>query len=501
MSLAPPIRMLQDVCDRELGFQPLNFSIKPVHVANGLARALTGRTYTTEALARTLRRYVVRQTLGVEQERHPNREILEKYAEAFEPLGGSEPDPQRLSRLRALSLDVLGADGAVFDQPDKSSYTLANERFVTKDPSDRRAGLFLARLLRADQGNADAGDLLVELLKRENDGWTTLALPLLEFGTVREEDGAGEAAERAAMADHLFAVTDGELESPTLRVLREYYDRLARFERMAGSKLNSLRRLVLFGCFVLHVHAISRWHERTPERPRPPILLDMFDGTKRSVRDASRASLRAAGDAIEFLILDGFKEEVRIVGTSEGELLGALREVEAPETLTKDFETYGGGNREPVDALARAIVDAAFAKAREHPIGSLVELGRRAGFLSPWSNSGRGGKLQKRYTATAEFLETLVAATVEPEEPLEFPEFLDRLRDDFGILVGRPEDDSIIRHNNLSSPDPFGPMTSINEEDLRRNVAALRHLLVETGYGKSYADGRTIVTTDPEVLV
>ena len=44
-------------------------------------------------------------------------------------------------------------------------------------------------------------------------------------------------------------------------------------------------------------------------------------------------------------------------------------------------------------------------------------------------------------------------------------------------------------------------MTSINEEDLRRNVAALRHLLVETGYGKSYADGRTIVTTEPEVLV
>jgi hypothetical protein len=62
--------------------------------------------------------------------------------------------------------------------------------------------------------------------------------------------------------------------------------------------------------------------------------------------------------------------------------------------------------REAVDALARALVDAAFAKAREHPIGSLVELGRRAGFLSPWANSGRGGKLQKRYTATAEFLET-----------------------------------------------------------------------------------------------
>lgn len=504
MSFTDPYQMLQDVCDRELGFQPLNFSIKPVHVANGLARALTQRSYKTDALARTLRRYVLKQKIGVEQERHPNTEILETYADAFEPLRGTAPDQQRLSRLRALSLDVLGADGAVFDQEDKSSYTLSNERFVTKDPSDRRSGLFLARLVQQDlgaDGSPDgAASLLLDLLTSEGDAWTTLALPLLQFGAVREETAEGEAAQRAAMADHLFAVTDGRLGSRTLGVLRDSYDRLARFERIAGSKLNSLRRLVLFGCFALHVHAISRWNERNPTRPRPPILLDMFDGTVFSVRDASRATLRAAGDAIEFLVLDCFKEEVEAVGTTEDQLLGALSQDGADESLVKDFQTYVAGGREAVDALAAALVDAAFAKAREHPIGCLVELGRRAGFLSPWANTGRGGKLQKRYTATAEFLETLVAATVDPDDPLEFPEFLDRLKDDFGILVGRPEDDPIIRRNNLFS-EQFGPPTSINEEDLRRNVAELRHLLIETGYGKSYADGRTIVTTEPEVLV
>jgi len=501
MTLADPYALLQDVCDREFGFQPLNFSIKPVHVANGLARALTQRSYKTDALARTLRRYVVKQSLGVEQERHPNTEILEKYPDAFEPLRGTAPDPQRLSRLRALALDVLGADGAVFDQEDKSSYTLSNERFVTKDPSDRRAGLFLARLLQAKRQDAnDAEQLLLNLLASEGDAWTTLALPLLQFGAVREESADGEAGERAATGDHLFAVAGGRLQSRTLEVLRESYDRLARFERLGGSKLNSLRRLVLFGCFGLHVHTISRWSERNPARPRPPILLDMFDGTVTSVRDASRASLRAAGDAIEFLILDCFKDYVEGVGTSEVELMSALNEQAADEMLVKDFQTYLAGEREAVDALARALVDAAFAKAREHPIGSLVELGRRAGFLSPWANSGRGGKLQKRYTATAEFLEILVAATIEPDDPLEFPEFLDRLKEDLGILVGRPEDDLIIRRNNLS-PEQFGPPTSINEEDLRRNVAELRHLLIETGYGKSYADGRTIVTTEPEVLV
>ncbi len=501
MNLSTPDQMLQDVCDREFGFQPLNFSIKPVHVANGLARALTQRSYTTGALARTLRRYVLNQKIGVEQERHPNREILEKYGAAFEPLGGSKPNPQRISRLRALSFDVLGADGAVFDQPDKSSYTLANERFVTKDPSDMRSGLFLARLLKADQGgDSPAVNLLSELLKSESDAWTTLALPLLQFGTLREESTDNEATKRAVMADHLFAVTDGTLESRTLAILRESYDRLAQFERIAGSKLNSLRRLVLFGCFVLHVHAISRWHERDLTHPRPPILLDMFDGTVQSVRDASRASLRAAGDVIEFLIMDCFKDRVQMAGTSKDELIGVLQENGFENAIISEFQTHDFADQQPVNTLARVLVDAAFAKAREHPIGALVELGRRAGFLTPWANSGRGGKLQKRYTATAEFLEILVAATVDPSEPLEFPEFLDRLRDDYGILVGRPDDDLIIRRNNLSSSAQFGPPTSINEEDLRRNVTALSRLLVETGYGKHYADGRTVVTTRQGVI-
>ena len=501
MSLAKPYRMLQEVCDREFGFQPLNFSIKPVHVANGLARALTRRSYSTEALAHTLRRYVFKQTLGVEQERHPNSEILTKYGDAFEAFGSSEPDPVRLSRLRALALDVLGADGAVFPQADKSSYTLANERFVTRDPSDRRSGLFLARLIQAAHTESDAADLLLELLRSETDGWTTLALPLLEFGAAREETVEGDGAQGAVPADYLFAETDGRIESPTLASLRESYDRLARFERLAGSKLNSLRRLVLFGCFVLHVHVVSRWYQRDPTRPRPPILLDALDGTVRSVRDASRASLRAAGDALEFVILDSFKDELRAAGTSVQELLVALDEQRADEGIVRDFHTYAGEDHEPLDALARAMVDAAFTEAREHPVGALVELGRRAGFLSPWGNSGRGGKLQKRYTVTAEFLEILVAATVDPDSPLEFPEFLERLRSDFGILVGRPEDDSYLRRNNLSPGEQFGPPTSIYEEDLRRNVASLRHLLVETGYGKHYADGRTVVTVEPEMFV
>ena len=90
-----------------------------------------------------------------------------------------------------------------------------------------------------------------------------------------------------------------------------------------------------------------------------------------------------------------------------------------------------------------------------------------------------------------------MAATVEPDDPQEFPEFLDALSRNLGVVFGRPEDDDLIRRNNLDGGQ-FGPPTAVNEEDLRRNVERMRELVIETGYAKAYADGRTIITTIPE---
>lgn len=490
--------LLESFEDEDFGFRLTNFSIKPVHVANGLARALAGRTYDTTAVTRLVRRYVRNQKLGVDEERYPNAEFIADYAAAFDSSRGHEPDALKVTRLRSLAFDVLNADGAVF--PTQQSFTLSNERFVTGDLSDVRMGVFLSRLLTGEPTErTDAATYLRELLQSESDPWTTLALPVLEFGEPREDAMSGDVAERVARSGSLFESANGRLLSPTLASLRDAYDRLARFERQAGSKLNSLRRLMLFGCFVLHVHAVSRWSEREDHAPKPPILLDLFDGTLVSVADASRATLRAAGDAMEGLIRSRFLEYVVAqFGTTTKQIEAALPVSDVDERIQRAYQTYCDGGTEPSAALARAIAEDAIDHEREAPIGSLIELGRRAGFLAPWSNQGRGGKLRKRYTATAEFLETLVAATIEPDDPAEFPEFLDRLRDYFGVVVGRPEDDAIIRHTNLRDEEFWPAVVSINEEDLRRNVEEFRQLLVESGYAKAYADGRTMVTTRPE---
>ena len=370
--------LLEAIYDEEVGLRLMNFSIKPVHVANGLARAITNRAYDTTALTRTLRRYVRLQKLGVDEERNPNDAILREYGSAFESFRAAGPDSDRLTHLRVLAFDVLGADGAVFDQSEKSSFTLANEHFVTRDPSDFRAGSFLARLLTAEPRNrTDAATLLRELLTSEADAWTTIALPLLQFCRVQEGAEGKEASARAAKAQHLFAVNRGRLSSPTLRKLREGYDRLARVRAIHGGwKLKfPASRLVLFGCFAVHVHVISRWSERDPEAPRPPILLDLLGGAVGSVRDASRASLRSAGDAIEGLIrLCVHEFLVREYGSTPKAVERAVHEVQESNRIRAAYESYRGGGANPLDAASRAIVEEAFERPRgEHPVGALIE--------------------------------------------------------------------------------------------------------------------------------
>ena len=94
-----------------------------------------------------------------------------------------------------------------------------------------------------------------------------------------------------------------------------------------------------------------------------------------------------------------------------------------------------------------------------------------------------------------------VYATPSTQVDSDLSTFATAVRDDFGILVGRPEDDPIIRRNNLWSPEPFGPMTFDQRGGPPPQCGSAAASPCRNGLRKSYADGRTIVTTAPEVIV
>lgn len=497
-----PSALLRRIYDEEFGFLPTNSSMKPVHVANGVCRRLLGRYYDFSPLARLLRQFVENQSGGFREERNPNTSILEDYGDLFEDRFGNRPSDEALTRFRFLARDTLGADDAVF--PTVASFTLSHERMITQDLSDNGSGDLLAALLLSGPAeSAVAAKLFGELLAVDTDPWSMIAWPMLDLLEQRDASSTGAVQLRSDRREGLLATdASGLLASPTLRGLRQRYDQLAAYERDHGSKLTTLRRLVLFGVFTIHVHMIRRASEVTSDAPLPPLLLDMFDGRRQSLREASATTLQCGFRAIEHLVVHRIKSHLLDeVGTDPVAFLATVPTSDDWNAVLEEYAAHAG-TQAPVEALAEAYWKVGYSgvgpkEVRGLPWNSLLALGRRSGFLLPYDNRGRGGKEHKRYGATAEFAEMLVISTVLPEEPVDFDEFLDRLRQSYGVVVGRTSDFPLIRNNDLRTSVDASQRRSISvlESDLRMNLHAFRDLIIDIGFAKAYADGRTVVTT------
>lgn len=501
-----PSEILRRIYDEEFGFLPTNKSMKPVHVANALARRIVGTQSDFGPLARVLRQYVDNQKGGYKEERNPNSEILSDYGDRFVDRFGNPPNDEAMTRFRSLAKDTLGADDAVF--PTLASFTFSHSRMITGDFSDNGSGDFLASLLTAGSPTRPdtAASLLRELLSMDTDPWTTIGWPLLDLGQEHEAIlGAAAQVRAERIAPMLATDKKGMLLSPTLRVLRDRYDQLADYEAAHGSKLTTLRRMVLFGVFALHIHMIRRCQDVISDGPQPPLLLDLFDGNRRSLREASAATLQGGFRAIEQLVVQRIHEHLgETCGEKPDAFVAALPKSKEWDAVRIEFNAQLTGSN-GIDALAEAFWKVGYSgvgprEVQGFPWNALLALGRRAGYLLPYDNRGRGGKEHKRYGANAEFAELLVVSTVKPGDPVDFDDFLDRIRDSFGIVVGRSVDFDVIRHNDLRPGDPIRRSVSVIESDLRANLHAFRDLIIDIGFAKSYADGRTVVTTD-EVAV
>jgi len=503
-----PDALLRRIYDEDFGFLPTNSSMKPVHVANGLARRLVGFSTDHTPLARVLRQYVTKQKAGYMEERNPNADILADYPNRFHDRYGNQPGDEQLTTFRSLAKETLGADGAVFET-NQASFTLSHHRMITGDISDNGSGDFLAALYTVGEAHRSipAATLVRELLREDADPWTMIGWPMLDLGQERPATLTGAALARSERVAGLLAIdTTGLLASPTLRELRARCDQLADYESSYGAKLTALRRVVLFGCFTIHLHMIRRCADVIPDDkgPRPPVLLDLFDGRRRSLREASAATFEGGRRAIEQLILYRIRQYVEAVtgGTDEGvgNFLDTLPANSDNDKIRAEYETQLVGVK-ATDALTEAFWRTGYSgvgptSVKGFPWHALLALGRRSGYLLPYDDRGRGGKEHKRYGCNAEFAEVLVAATVRPGDPVDFDEFLNRLRESFGIVLGRRDDFDIIRRNNLRPDAVVQRSVSVNESDLRANLLAFKNLIIDIGFAKSYADGRTVVTTD-----
>ncbi|MGF7031244.1 hypothetical protein J2T17_002150 [Paenibacillus mucilaginosus] len=471
-------------------YRPNSSSIKPVHVANGLFRLVSGESYTVDAL----NEWIIRWKQG--KEVNPASEIRDRYHDAFDENGF---DDDEINTLRFYLNIIFNADNAAFPSANNTVLTISSKTQVRGSVA-LEAGLhsFLFRLLttKVNGQSSPCLELIKEFLENENDDLSRIAAPLTKFARKKAHDQAAES--------DVHVLSGVELR------LRASFDKLALNEMSSGNKLLTLERIILFGCFAIINHLSSKVLDLSSEfsiDDRVPILIDA-DGELDSVKYASEETLVVAKLLIEQLFEKGLEEILSLENYdtfTHEEILIRINDLrleessrrtsnrEEEEEKRKSYRAlylgYYEQLRDPFQAFIKASRFKLFADEYDTDPSSFIStFGGRIALLAP---RAQGGK-RKRYSPDPLIMEILLLTILEPgRRGLTLSQLGQELWDRYGIIFGaNPEADFEKLTNWKVTQNTPGDLAG----DLAKNAEKIADTLISMGYGKRYADGVTFIS-------
>ena len=212
----------------------------------------------------------------------------------------------------------------------------------------------------------------------------------------------------------------------------------------------ALRYIVLGLCCWLFAYMMRQAGET------PTLLIDSLQGDNPRVRAQSRATYARA--------LDFFSSSYDRAFAS----LGGQKNI-----AERDWNIFAAS------AEARQLLDDHFR-----------DLGVRIGIVQPRSGAAK----HKHIELQADTLRVIALSLLQEEQVLTMPEFAERLRVTWSLLVGAGAQDG----DRLRS-SRFGPLD--RDDDLRPNPAAFEALLFRLGLAVEPSDGLTLVAINAEELI
>lgn len=515
-------KILNAVYDTSVGWRPATGAIKPVHIANGLFRELLGGQYysISELLA-----FVVPYASKKTRLPDPKRTYCYLVNEISDPRYAAFKDErykERFERLRDFTRGLVGTDNAVFPQEHLTSFTLTCPQMISTDTFDREVGRFMSYILRGKEGDGLLGTHVLELLKEDpSDPITFLVSPLLN-------------------RDPKYTSTKSEKCSPfTNKNLGLFFaniekagNNLCAHEKQQGNRLATLQRVVHFACVSLlsYTQALSK---NGKLENRIPLLLAMDAPKGSSLAIASEQSLSAFYDSFELWlaeqlakrILEGepliLKEEgdgkknksvVKLPEKSGDKVRVAVRDFFSSVIATQKGESPDRDlvnnrmsyfeqslNRHlqqgEIDTLsdeqwALVIADTIVqCYLQEYDSGGprefLQGLGRKTGIIYPHF---QGRSKEKRIRPSVPILEMLVKSCCPFDNPISLPDFLDRLWETYGIIVGGRTVNGSGDHELLARCG-----VDVSRNDLELNTNTFIDHLVQIGLARRYPDNISYV--------
>lgn len=438
-------KALTDELQRRHGYKVMETKIKPVHIANALMRSehrVVGRMSVLQQLFEgTLARNSLDKRVAAV------RSMIDSQRDRWGALGQASDlkASPLMTKVLPLIRTLLGADGAAFGtSPDLSSFSSPTALTVTGDPSDDGAGAFIHSLWG---GHAEASRLpILDLLSglssptkdaAQMDDLSALLAPLVDKTRPRSST--------AALSE------EEVVYSPVEQRLRHAANRLCAYEReLQPNPISSLQRIVLLAALSMFAHAATRAHENAGAMERV-LLLDASNDHYSPIAQAStRCVAHLLGDASDYMasvLNDLLTAQVSDwpempLGALNKLLEGAgLPPLERNSPLARRIEEIAADAEDP-EEIRREVADELIRQAegsqRRGLDGYLRMLGIRAGFLYPIQKNPH-----KRLNPADRTLEVLVATAIDvAAPPVEYRDFLEQLRQQWGVVVGGRIDDA-----------------------------------------------------------
>ncbi len=477
------------VCSPDyLGFNPTSNATKPPHIANGLFRACTGETCSTEDVHEWI-------MCEGKKDATSSEEIILKYSELL-----ARQNLEKASNIRDfrfLLYEIFDQDNTVYPNYDFSVTTIPSHWMIKKRvSSEARIGDFIFEIL-SKQINGDRSPtikLINEALANDNDDLTKLIKPIIAFPSEKEKRNKVE----VEYPDDSEIIWDFCKDT-----IRRGFDRLTvNLELIEESKnsLHTLRRLVnyaIFSSLLYMVHAnAARFNGE-----RVPIVIDAGTGLD-SIKKASEQSFTSGKKAVEDYFVNAIycviKDEIASdtdtdcrQWINEMVLASEDRETEVKKAVNSYYSSFITEGDSPIKALAKALQVAlyTFEYKNNSPSDFCRVLGVRAGLVGPKGNRAN----IKRYLSNSFTLETVALSVLDKEDledGIELKDLGEKLIRDYRMVIGSDSETEymLLEQANITQSTP-GDLRG----DLSLNAQRLANTYISLGLGKKYADGVTLI--------
>ena len=494
------IKELHDDFFKEvLGFKPKKGNIKPVHFINNISREILGYHYKNENLYDFI------------EPRNKNKKLDEKrtYEKLNElPFYDQLDEKSQFETIRRRAKGLLHSDGAVFVNSKMVSFTAANEFFIENDTMGSDIKNYHKSLFEIDLGdNQNIANLLSQNLTSNQDDLykldpiTILFYPLLSQKKILDEVDSN---------NNYFLNND--LNSQFIEkykfLAKNFYYNYSSF--LETNRIKLFQKICHFSCIIPLLHFIF-----LNENSSRSLILSANTNDKLNKIDwASHDSYKnlyseLKGDMCLFLskklASDSlFVEKINSLNPNEDEIIkNFLNEFsfEPPEEngnlkLGKNYLE----NRKlifdqffnPDDRIGSfsQVLNGIYEKEvnSSYQFSAFTDrLLKSVGFFFPGLRAHGYTRVKPKYNIIELLVYTLIGES-DKKNYISYKEFLERLWENYGIIVGGLNSDDLNDYNYLMKNN-----YDLDQEDLRENKKSFLNILKSYGFAKSFHDDLDIV--------